>query len=355
MADTAQEKTEQPTAFRLREARKDGNVAQSPEVFNALLLLGLVLFFRIFGWQMYRRIAADAVYSLHNLSFELNIAHAQVLYADYAWRWFLLLLPLMVLLLALVFVSTTMQYGWLVTTKSLKWRFDFFNLEKGLKQIISLSSLKNLGKSVLIIFILLLVSYLTVRSQLPAFFNLVNLSIMQIYQFVGGMVLKLLTNIFIAYIFIAVADYALTKFLHTKKLKMSKSEVKDETRQLLGDPQIRNKVRQLMLEAGRKRMMESVPEADVVITNPTHIACALKYDPEVAQAPILVAKGKRLVAQKIKEIAREHGVPIVENKPLARMIFATTKVGNMIGMELYSAVAEILAYVYRTKKKSWGN
>ncbi|MCD4829319.1 MAG: flagellar biosynthesis protein FlhB [Candidatus Cloacimonetes bacterium] len=355
MADTPQEKTEQPTAFRKRKSRQDGNVAQSPEVFNALLLLGLVLFFRIYGKYMYRRLANDAIAGLRNIQFELTPMQTQSLFAEHAYRAFLLFLPFGVMLLFLVFLSTNIQFGWLVSAKSLKWKFDFLNIEKGFKQMFTLNKLKELGKSLLIILALLLVSYLTVRSRLEEFLGLIDLSAYQIFQFVGDMVLRLLTNVLLAYLLIAPADFALTKYLHTKKLKMSKSEVKDEMKQLIGDPQIRNRMRHLMMEEGRKRMMGEVPEADVVITNPTHIACALKYNPDAAQAPVLVAKGKRLIAEQIKEIAREHNIPIIENKPLARMIYSTTKVGQEIGMELYSAVAEILAYIYRMKNKTWGN
>jgi len=353
MADTAQEKTEEPTARRRRKARGDGNVAQSPEVFNALMLLGVVLFFRAFGHSLYLRFAGDLTDSLRNITCELTILQVQTLFMEYAYRMALIFTPFALLLIALTFISSYMQYGWLFTTKALKLKWNFINIENGLKQLFSMNSLKNLGKSIVIIIVLLLVTFLTIRADITSFLGLASLSVREIFEYVSAMILRLLTNIFIAYIFIAAADFALTKHLYIKKLKMSKSEVKDEVKQLYGDPLIRSRMRSLMLAESRKRMMAAVPEADVVITNPTHVACALKYDAKVSQAPILVAKGKRLIAQRIKEIAREHNIPIVEDPPLARLIYSTTKVGQEIGMQLYSAVAEVLAYVYRLKNKKW--
>lgn len=352
MADEGQERTEDPTARRKSKARQEGNVPQSQEVNNALFLLFMIFLLRVGGGYFLRQFLYLTRDGVSNLGHELTFIEIQQLIIDMSWRLFLILAPFALMMMAIGFLAAYIQFGLMFNMSLLKLKWDFLNFAKGFSKFFSLGALKNLGKSLLIVTTLLLISYFTIRAELLAFMSLIDRGIEDLLFLVGDVTLKLLTNILYIYILVAIGDFAWAKYEHNKKLKMTKSEVKDEHRQMEGDPQIKSKMRQVMMEESHKRMMKSVPEADVVITNPVHIAVALKYEMDKDEAPILLAKGKRLIAEKIKEIARENDIPIVEDKPLARLLYTTTKIGEEIGMDLYSAVAEILAYVYRMKNRN---
>ncbi len=352
MADEAQEKTEKPTPRRKSKARKDGNVAQSPEVHTAFFLLLVVLYFSILGGWMMSQFMNNTESMLRTIGSPITFLSIQNTYIESLKYLALVFGPIAVLLLASTFASSFVQFGWLFAPKAFKMNWgQVFQFKNQLKNIFSMEALQRLVKSILKLIILLYISWLTVRPKLHEFMGLPDMEVQQIFSFAGNLVIKLLLNILIAYIFIAIADFAITHYLHIKKLKMSKSEVKDERRQMEGDPQVKSKIRQLMFTASLKRMMKEVPKADVVITNPVHLAVAIRYNIQVDDAPIVVAKGKRLIAERIKELARANDIPIVEDKPLARLIFSTIEIGQQISVELYSAVAEILAYVYNLKNK----
>ncbi len=352
MADEAQEKTEKPTPRRKSKARKDGNVAQSPEVHTAFFLLLMVLYFSIMGGWMMSQFMANTERMLRDIGNPISFLSIRTTYVEALKYLAIVFGPIAVLLLASTFTSSFVQFGWLFAPKAFKMNWSqVFQFKNQLKNVFSMEALQRLVKSILKLVILLFISWMTVRPRLHEFMGLPNMEVQQIFAFAGGLVIKLLINILIAFIFIAIADFAITHYLHIKKLKMSKSEVKDERRQMEGDPQVKNKIRQLMFTASLKRMMKDVPKADVVITNPIHLAVAIRYDMKLDEAPIVIAKGKRLIAERIKELARENNIPIVEDKPLARLIYSSTEVGQQISVELYSAVAEILAYVYNLKNK----
>ena len=178
-----------------------------------------------------------------------------------------------------------------------------------------------------------------------------DMDLMQAIALIGGTVTDLGIRVSLVYMIISAADFIYQKYKFSKDMRMTKQEIKEEYKQQEGDPQIKGRIRQKMQEASRRRMMQNLPQADVVITNPTHYAVAIKYDPEVADAPIVIAKGEDYLAAKIKEIAREHQIEIVENKPLARMLYANVDVGQAVPPELYQAVAEVLAFVYHLQGK----
>jgi flagellar biosynthetic protein FlhB len=183
--------------------------------------------------------------------------------------------------------------------------------------------------------------------------GLIHLDPINIYLFLVKLVIRVVISLLIFYAFFSIADFIWTKFQYTKRLKMTKSEVKDEYKQMEGDPQVKRKIMKIMMEESMKRMMKEMPTADVVITNPTHIAIAIKYDKTISEAPIVIAKGKRLIAERIKQLAKDHDIPIVEDKPLARLLYKSCKVGVAIDVQFYAAVAEILANVYKIKNKSF--
>lgn len=352
MADQGQEKTEEPTGRRKTKARQEGQVPHSSEVDNALFLLMSVFVLRIGGTFMMNRLKLITSFGLENLNYDVTMLNVQALYIEYFKLFFITFLPFGIMSLFVAFLSAYIQFGWFFEPSLLKLHWNkLFNFGSGWKQLFSMSAIKNLWKSVVKIIMLLIISYLTFRNEILAFMSLVDRPITDAIGMCATLIIRLLMNILYVYIILAIGDYLLTKMDLNKNLKMTKSEVKDEHRQMEGDPQIKSRLRSLMFEESRKRMMANVPQADVVITNPVHIAVALKYDSEASAAPVVVAKGKRLIAEKIKEIARENDIPIVEDPPLARLIYQSTDLGQEIGMDLYGAVAEILAYVYNMKNR----
>ena len=238
-----------------------------------------------------------------------------------------------------------------VTAKPLKPDFKKFNPMNGIKRMFSKESLIELVKSIAKILLISWVAWSSIQENSRNLLLLYNMSLMQAIILVGSVVINTGLKISVAYFVIAILDFIYQKWKYKDDLKMTKQEVKDEYKNTEGDPQIKGKQRARMREASQRRMMQDVPQADVVITNPTHYAVALKYDAEKAEAPLVLAKGTDYLALQIKEKAKEAGVEIVENKPLARMLYANVEIGEEIPPELYQTVAEILAAVYRMKNR----
>ena len=242
---------------------------------------------------------------------------------------------------------SVIQVGWKVTGKPLQPKFDKFNPINGFKRIFSKDSIFELVKSILKIFVIVYVAYTSIRGHAQDIFILYEIPIM----LCGTVIINAGLKISLVYLVIGLADFIYQKYRFNEDMKMTKQEVKDEFKNTEGNPEIKGRQRQRMREASRRRMMQDVPKADVVITNPTHFAVAIKYDAETSKAPVVLAKGEDYLAQKIKEAAREHHIEIVENKPLARMLYANVDIGQEIPPELYQAVAEILAMVYNMREK----
>lgn len=350
MADSDQEKTEQPTAKRKRKARQEGNVAKSEEVNNLILFVAALALFLIFGSYMMSNLKLLITDSFQNLEINLDEIATRNLLIQYLKKFFYILAPFIGGMIIAVFAASFLQIGWLFTTKSLKWKWDSI-YKMNFKQFFSLSKLKSLMKSILKLVVLFSITYFVIRDEINNIMNFADLTVEQIFSEVARIVRRFLINVIIAYFFVAAFDFILNKYLHNKKLKMTKQEVKDERKQMEGDPKIKQKIRRIMFQEAQKRMMQEVPESDVVITNPIHLAVAIKYDQDNNEAPIVVAKGKRLIAEKIKELARKNDIPIVENKMLARMLYKTSEVGEEIDVELYEAVAEVLAQIYKMKNR----
>jgi len=345
-------RTEQPTAYRLSKERKKGHVARSHEVDIAFFLLMFIIVLRVGGPYIVYVLKLIFQYALENMGQGITMLSTRNLYLRYAFYFWLILFPIGFVFLLSGFLSMILQVGWLVTWEKLKWKFDIFNL-KGLTKIFSIEGLKKLVIDLVKLAILFLITWIVVRKSVYDMLGLVNLDIVNIYIFFVRLIVKILTALLIFYVFFATIDWFWSKFEFTKKMKMTKSEVKDEFKQLEGDPQVKRKILRLMLEESMKRMMKEVPTADVVITNPIHLAVAIKYDKEISDAPLVVAKGKRLIAEKIKEIARQYDIPIVEDKPLARLLYKHSSVGKPIDVQFYAAVAEILANIYNMKNKAF--
>lgn len=350
------EKTEPATSKKLSDARSEGQVCKSKELDQAASLVALFLmlkviisfmgsnFLQIFH-DIYNKIpetvSAREVNSVVVMSY---LHHAVLVSVKLAG-------PFFVVGVAVSFLINIVQVKWKVSTKPLKPKPDKFNPINGFKRIFSKDSLFELVKSVAKVALITLIAYMTLRSHLEEIFLLYNITLPQAIAEIGTLVIDVGFRISILYCIIGAADYIYQKHKFNEDMKMTKQEVKDEMKNAEGDPQIKGKQRQRMQEASRRRMMQDVPKADVVITNPTHYAVALKYDAGTGTAPVLVAKGADLIAQRIREIAKENHVEIVENKPLARMIYTNVEIGREIPPELYQAVAEILAAVYRAQNR----
>ena len=251
----------------------------------------------------------------------------------------------------MAFVTNLIQVKWKPTTKPLQPKFNKLSPISGFKRMFSVNSLVELVKSLLKIGLIGYVVYSYLRDNMPPLFLFYDMSLNQGLLQVGQLVIALGIRISLFYMIIALADYIYQRVKFKKDMKMTKQEVKDEYKNQEGDPQIKSKQRQRMQEASRRRMMQQLPQADVVITNPTHYAVAIKYDPELYDAPYVVAKGADYLAQKIKETAKANRIEIVENKPLARMLYANVDIGSVVPPELYQAVAEVLAFVYHLQGK----
>ena len=255
--------------------------------------------------------------------------------------------PIFLIGFLIAFVVDVAQVKWKPTLDPLKPKFSKLNPLKGFKKIFSVNALVELVKSIAKIGLILYICYGFLKDKWPILLNLYDVTLMQALQIAASTVTDLGIRIALFYMFIAFADFAYQKIKFKNDMKMTKQEVKEEYKQQEGDPQIKGKIRQKMRESSMRRMMQELPQADVVITNPTHYAVAIKYDPDVADAPVVIAKGEDYLAARIREAARENNIEIVENKPLARMLYANVDIGQQVPPELYQAVAEVLAFVYQ--------
>ncbi len=352
------EKTEPATQKKLEDARKEGQVAKSKEIANGLGLLSLFILLRVwvghigisfmelFG-GIYNRIPemiymADGTVPTGNFTglLQQNILSIIIIAG-----------PIYLVGVLIAFLSDVIQVKWRPTGKPLQPKFNKINPISGFKRILSPNSLVELVKSIAKIGLIIYVAWGYIKDELDIFFFLFDMPLMNAIQEIGNVVIDLGIRISAVYMVIALLDFAYQKWKFSNDMKMTKQEVKDEYKDQEGDPQIKGKQRQRMQEASRRRMMQALPEADVVITNPTHYAVAIQYDSEQHEAPVVIAKGADYLAAKIKEIAKEHKIEIYENKPLARMLYANVELGAQIPPELYPAVAEVLAYVYHLRDK----
>ncbi len=263
----------------------------------------------------------------------------------------IMLAPVLLVGFLVAFLCDYIQVGWKPTGKPLQPKLSKLDPTKGFKKIFSAQSLVELIKSIAKIGLIALITYSYIKGKDSLLFGLLDMPLMQGIRLIGDTVIGLGVRISALYLIIAAGDFTYQKLKFNKDMKMTKQEVKEEYKNQEGNPEIKGKIRQRMREASQRRMMQSVPSADVVITNPTHYAVAIKYDSEVAPAPIVLAKGADFLAKRIKDTARENGIHIVEDKPLARMLYANVDVGAQIPPELYQAVAEVLAFVYHAEGK----
>ena len=352
------EKTEPATAKKLREAREDGKVVKSKELTAAFDLIILFLVLKIFVSVVGNRLMNSFVDIYGRIpdfvrenAVDVTEKSVAALMSDVLTQILIVCVPFFAFGFVVTALISVIQVGWKVTGKPLQPKFDKFNPINGFKRIFSKDSIFELVKSILKIFVIVYVAYTSIRGHAQDIFILYEIPLMQAIMLCGTVIINAGLKISLVYLVIGLADFIYQKYRFNEDMKMTKQEVKDEFKNTEGNPEIKGRQRQRMREASRRRMMQDVPKADVVITNPTHFAVAIKYDAETSKTPVGLAKGEDYLAQKIKEAAREHHIEIVENKPLARMLYANVDIGQEIPPELYQAVAEILAMVYNMREK----
>ena len=349
------EKTEEATAKKLEKAREEGQVAKSNELVIGVSLLMLFLALKLFVGYVGRSFTEVFVESYNyignfvNKGFNKRIALSAL--GKVLTKTLVISLPFYLSAVVSSVAVNVGQVKWKVTSKPLTPKLDRLSPIQGFKRMFSKDKLFELVKAIVKVGLIFYIVYSEIKDSLDLLITLYNYSLNESIIIVGDLVISLGIKVSAVLLVIGFIDLLYQKFKFKRDMRMTKQEVKDEYKQSEGDPQIKGKIRRKMQETSMKRMMQEIPNADVVITNPTHFAVAIKYDRDVSSAPVVVAKGADNLAQRIKDIARENDVEIVENKPLARMLYFNVNVGDDIPPELYQMVADVLAYVYKVKNK----
>ena len=351
--ESFQEKTEDATPRRLQEARKEGNVAKSAEFNSVFILLFGLMTLSFLGSHIFQQLISG-----FNI-FYSNVANMEVSYGSihYYFRLgiksFLGLIAPLLGVLALVGIGVNLvQVGFLFTLKPLTPNFKKLNPLSGFKKFVSPKTFVELLKGVLKLLIVGLIAYWTIISQKERYLALIYQDVGEIALFIASIVFQVAVRTVSALVVLALLDLFYQRWQYKKDMRMTKEQVKEEHKQAEGDPLVKSQIKSLQQSRSRERMMDAVAEADVVITNPTQLAVALKYDMEEMTAPMILAKGARHLAKRIKEVAQKHDIQIVENKPLAQSLYKIGEVGKEIPYELFQAVAEIFAYVFQMKNRN---
>lgn len=348
------EKTEEPTAKKRADAAKKGQVGRSQELNTGFVLLIAFFVIKMLWEHIYSEIYMFATYTYSHLMLNLDTESILQLFISIVMLLVKTVFPVMFSVLIIGLAINFFQVGLNFNTEAIGLKLDKLNPINGFGRIFSKRSLVELVKSLLKILIIGFFLFRCLKEEIPFMPYFIYYDLATSLEEVSKILFAMAFQVIAVILVLAVIDYAYQKWQTTQDLKMTKQEVKDEMKQSEGDPQIKGKIRQKQRQMAMSRMMQEVPKADVIVTNPTHFAVALSYE-QGMKAPLVVAKGADLVAQKIKRIAKENRVPIVENKPLARALYAAVEIGDAVPENLYQAVAEVLAYVYRLKKKTAPN
>jgi flagellar biosynthetic protein FlhB len=347
------DKTEEATPRRKSEARKKGQVAKSNELNSVIALLGLVIILNYFGSWFYNELTIYLQNSLGPaaLTKELTEANLGNVMIQHCFFFLRIFLPMGLGVAAIGVIANLLQVGPMFTLEPLKPKFSRMNPISGFQRMFSTQGLVELIKSILKLTIVIYFVYSTIKDRINLLLDTVKLPPLDVAKIIWAILYQVTLKICIFLLVLALMDYTYQRWEFNKSLRMSKKEIKDEYKQMEGNPQIKNKIRQRQRQIASRRMMQDVPKADVVITNPTHLAIALRYDSTTMAAPTLVAKGEGFIAEKIKEIAIANSIALVENRPLAQALYKIVDIGEAVPAKLYQAVAEVLAFVYRLKRK----
>lgn len=349
------DKTEKATPKKRSKAREEGQVLQSREMTAAIVLLCMFVTLRIFGGFMYKEIYGffkTILVEYPKVQDLFTINGVLKAFSEFLIVFLKITAPLFTVAVITGLVSGYAQVGFLFTTKTLAFKFSKLNPLNGLKRIFSLRSLTELVKSILKIAVVGFIGYSYIKGEVVNILNTIDMDVIVVASYIGITATNVAIRMCIAMLILGVLDYGYQWWEYEKNLKMSKQEIKEEHKQAEGNPEVKSKIRQKQRQISMRRMLQDISKADVVITNPTHFAVAVKYDANVSEAPVVLAKGQDFIALRIREIAKENNVQIVENKPLARTLYETVEIGGKIPPDLYQAVAEVLAFVYGLKEKS---
>lgn len=346
----SQEKTEPATPKKKRDARQKGQVAKSMELPGAFVLLFTFMAFLLFGGFIKERFFQLFSMVFHDfMLMNVTVPNISGLLGTVIIDALIMLSPVLIFAVVMAIVGNYLQVGFLLTGDPLKMKLNKLNPVEGFKRIFGLRSLIEFGKSVFKMTAIGLVVYFILWGEKERLLTLSRFPLTETLSYVSGLVIKIGIIIAIILLVLAVFDYMYQRYEHAKGLRMSKQDIKDEFKKSEGDPQIKARIKEKQRRMAMQRMMQEVPKADVIITNPTHYAVALKYESGNMEAPKILAKGADFVALKIREKAKEHGIVIMENKPLARALYDRVDINESIPGDLFQAVAEILAYVYKLK------
>jgi flagellar biosynthesis protein FlhB len=344
-------RTERATSKRRGEARKKGQVARSMEINSALVILAIFIALKSTGQSIFSDLKNLVAYFLGSFnSIDLTEKNAALLFTSVSIYVLKMILPIVLVAAAVGAIASIVQTGFMMTLKPMKPQLSKISPKTGLKRMFSSKSIVDLLRNIIKITIISYLAFSIIRDRYPEINQTINMDLYGILVTFTSIAYELGLKTGIALFVLAIADYFYQRYSFEQSIKMTKQEVKEEHKQAEGDPRVKSMIKRRQLETSMKRMMQAVPTADVVITNPIHLAIAIKYDSNEMGAPRVVAKGQRLIAERIKELARENDVPIVEDKPLARSLFKNVEVDQEIPVDLYKAVAEILAYVYQLSK-----
>jgi len=349
MAEEEEEKTEEPTAKRISDAKEEGNVPKSAEVPGVVILTAASVYLLFFSGNIWQELKKTFIYIYSFIGHEIDSKVYYTISHTVIFDLLYILIPFFLLVIILAVVSNVAQFGFIAV--AIKLKFEKIDPINGIKNIFSLKKLLEALKLTLklsVIFLIMIVLFVLTWDDIIAMLDMefpssVNVMLTLTSYFIVAILLVI--------IIFAIIDFFFTRYYYFKSLRMTKQEVKDEFKQMEGDPQVKGRIRKIQREMAMQRMMKNVESADVVITNPTHYAVALKYDKNKQNAPIMVAKGVDYLALKIKQIAKEFDITIIENPPLARALYEQVEVDEEIPEEFYKAVAEIFRYIYELNNK----
>lgn len=351
-SDSSGEKTEEPSEHRIEEFRKRGEVASSKELTSVLTLAACILTMGLSMVFIYETLASfiEWIYTL-----ELEKAFTEPVFKKIAEKTIKTSLICAAPVFSVVFVmsimANIMQFGFLWSPEVLQMKPERLNPVEGFKKLFSMKSIVEAVKGIFKFSIILFIVYWFMKEELNTFRGFIHHDFFYSFIFGKEIIVKLSLSIVLGMLVVAIGDFGYQKYSYLQKIRQTKEQAKRETKEQDGNPEIKQRIRAIQRDASQRRMIQDIPEADVIVTNPTHISVALKYDPLKMISPEVVAKGADFMAFRIREVAKEHGIPMVENVPLARTLYKTVKIGGTVPRGLYKAIAEVLAFVYKLKKK----
>ncbi len=351
--DSDEEKTEDPTEHRIEEYRKRGEVASSKDLTSVLILAACVMTLSLSTIYVFETIKeyVEWLYALDIRAAFSSPIVGKTIMTKTVMTALTSIAPIFLVSVSMGVISSILQFGFLFAPEVLQLKFDRIDPIQGFKRLFSFRSIVEAIKGIFKFTIIISIVYFYIKDDLLSYSGFLHMDYFQGFLHAKGMIVKIVMAMITGLLVVAAGDFAYQKFSYTQKLKMTKQQAKEEHKSQEGNPEVRAKIKAIQREMSQRRMMASIPTADAIVTNPTHFAVAIKYDPETMISPEIVAKGADHLAMRIREIAKQHNVPLVENVQLARNLYNTVKVGQGVPRPLYKAVAEVLAFVYRLKKK----